>query len=112
MGKEIAATFGENDVVFVASSLGVTIKILKVGWNLISKVKHPDLEGKLEEVVRALQQPDTVLVSDQSPNVFLYHRRVDNKYMRVVCRHYKGEGFLITAHYIKEPKGGQEVDAS
>jgi len=113
MGKKLSAIFDEEGVLFVPSALGVKIKILRAGWELISRIKHPELKGKLKEVVLALRQPDVVLVSDQSERVFLYHRRVDTRYIRVVCRHYDhdGEGFLITAHYIKRPKGGGEIHA-
>jgi len=102
------AVFDESGEYFVVSSLGIRIRILAIGWKLISEIKHPDLEGKLISVFETLKKPDVVLISDQSKEIFLYHKKFRDKYLRVVCRHYNKEGFLITAHYIKKPKGGKK----
>lgn len=109
--KELTEIFDRNGVCWAVSGLGVKIKILKIGWKLISEIKHQEVRGKFSEVLETIKNPDTVLASSQSENIFLYHKRYNGRYLRVVCRHYGKEGFLITAHYIKKPKGGRNVKA-
>lgn len=107
--RETALTkfFDKNGVLFVESTLGVRIKIVLTGWNLISEIKHPELSGKLLDAIETLKKPNIVLRDKKDASVFHYHRKVNGKYLRLVCKHYNDEGFLITAHYIRKPKGGK-----
>lgn len=109
MNRNEEGFFQPGNVCFIKSSLGIRVKVLREGWKLISQVKHPDLAGKFKQVLVALQKPDVILQDREDTDLFFYHKRVTRgKFLRVVVRHYaRQEGFLITAHYIKKPKGGK-----
>lgn len=102
---DIKPIFNQDGVCYVKSFLGIQIKILKVGWNNISKLKHPDLENKFHELVKILIQPTQIWQSKNDKQVFLYYFKINKKYFCAICKHYNHQGFLITAYYTYKPRG-------
>jgi hypothetical protein len=93
----------------VRSALGQMIKVLKIGWEHIV-VKHPDLKDKFGELVQTIEKPEAVMTSKIDSAVHLYYRHtIEKKYFCAICRHYNGEGFLITAYYTYHIKGERKV---
>ena len=88
----------KNELEFVESSLKIKIKILKTGWKHIC-LKHPDLQGNFKILKECIESSEIVRRSKQDKQVYLYYKKVNGKYICAVCKHYNGDGFLITAYY-------------
>ncbi|MBI3940455.1 MAG: DUF4258 domain-containing protein [Acidobacteria bacterium] len=99
-----------DDVHFeVTSKLGKLIRVTKSRWDLISKTKHPEIEGQESEVKRALREPDEIRLSRSDGSVFLYYRRHGKLWLAVVAKHSNGDGFVVTAYFTDRIKEGERV---
>lgn len=92
----------------MVSKLGRRIRVTKRYWEYIV-VKHESVEFLEEEVKGTLINPETVRVSKEDPDVYLYYSRYGKYYLCVVCKHLNGEGFIITAYLADKIKRGREV---
>ena len=98
-----------GEPLIVKCFLGKQTKIVPQGWDLISKVKHPELTELFQELVFTLQQPEIVVQSKHDLRVFLYYRKLGKYYYVAVSKHYNGDGFLITAYMSSKTKGGKVI---
>lgn len=101
--------FNKNGICYIKSVLKSRIKILKIGWDNISKAKHPELDGKITELIRVLQNPTQIWQSKIDKQVKLYYLKINKKYFCAICRHYNKQGFLITAYYTYKIKGNKKL---
>ncbi len=92
----------------MVSKLGRRIRVTKRYWDYIV-AKHESVEFLEEEVKGTLINPETVRVSKEDPDVYLYYSRYGKYYLCVVCKHLNGEGFIITAYLADKIKRGREV---
>ena len=93
----------------VLTPLGFYVRCTKEWWEYVSTVKHPVLEGRLEDVIATLSAPLEVRQSTKDPTVFLFYRAADPRLLCVVTRKENGEGFLITAYPTDSFKSGEIV---
>lgn len=73
------------------------------------KEKHPIMKGKENLVQEALANPVQVKSSQKDPNVLLYYRAFEDKYICAVVKHENGSGFIITAYVTDKIKKGRLV---
>ncbi|MEW6110020.1 MAG: DUF4258 domain-containing protein [Nitrospirota bacterium] len=96
------------DIYFeVKTQSGKNIRTTRSHWELISKLKHPEIEGKETEVKQCLSNPIEIRKSSEDPDVYLYYAPYMTYYICVVARHLNGEGFIITAYITDKIKEGE-----
>lgn len=78
-------------------------------WELITKVKHPEIEGKEAEVKQCLSNPVEIRKRSEDNDVYLYYHPYEKYFICVVVRHLNGEGFIITAYITDKIKEGEIV---
>ena len=93
----------------VNSYMGKMIRTTQSHWDLISKLKHPEIEGKEAEVKQCLSNPLEIRKSSEDPDVYLYYASYMTYYICVVTRHLNGDGFIITAYITDKIKEGETV---
>lgn len=93
----------------VKSLLGKIIRTTHSHWELITKLKHPEIEDKETEVQKCLSEPVEIRRSSEDPDVYLYYSPYSNYFICVVARHLNGEGFIITAYVTDKIKEGETV---
>ena len=93
----------------VKTTSGKVIRTTKSHWDLISKLKHPEIEGKEAEVKSCLINPVEIRKSSEDSNVYLYYSPYMQYYICVVARHLNGDGFIITAYMTDKIKEGEVV---
>jgi hypothetical protein len=93
----------------VKASTGKVIRTTKSHWELITKLKHPEMEGKETEVKQCLSSPIEIRKSSEGPDVYLYYHPNEKYFICVVARHLNGDGFIITAYITDKIKEGEAV---
>ncbi|MBI5700594.1 DUF4258 domain-containing protein [Candidatus Saganbacteria bacterium] len=93
----------------INSALGCLIRTNSQHWNLITKIKHPEIDGKEKEVIESIKHPVEIRRSLKDRSVYLYYKKSGNYYYCVVVKHLNGEGFIITAYLTKNIKEGEIV---
>ncbi len=93
----------------VKAASGKVIRTTKSHWDLISKLKHPEIEGKETEVKNCLTNPVEIRKSSEDPEVYLYYSPYVQYYICVVARYLNGDGFIITAYITDKIKEGEIV---
>ena len=88
----------------IVSALGKKIRTTRQYWNHITTKKHSELEGKLDETLEALREPDEVYRQDETSDIYLYYRRRNGEWISVVARHLNGDGFIVTAYLTTKSK--------
>ena len=89
------------DMHFEAKSrLGKIIRTTYSHWELITKIKHPEIDGKETEVKECLSNPIEIRKSSEDHDVYLYYSQYMLYYICVVARHLNGDGFIITAFFV------------
>ncbi|MEA2074365.1 MAG: DUF4258 domain-containing protein [Euryarchaeota archaeon] len=91
----------------VVSKLDKRIRITKNYWDVISSKKHPSVANMMNEARLALIDPFEVRGSRQDPNVILYYRKLNNKFICTVVKHLNREGFIITVYLTYKIKRGE-----
>lgn len=92
----------------IVSKLRQKIRITKRHWDHIVS-KHESIIG-LEEIVKeTLKNPTYVRISKEDRNVYLYYKPYRKYFLCVVCRHFNGDGFIITAYLTDDIKKGETV---
>ena len=90
------------------SKLGKRISVTKRYWEYIVS-KHESVESLEEKVKETLRKPETVRLSKEDPDVYLYYSRHGKYYLCVVCKHTDSGGFIITAYLADKIKKGRRV---
>ncbi len=93
----------------VISKLGKRIRISRAYWDVISTKKHPSVRNMENEVKLALTEPFEVRRSRQDAAVFLYYRKLNDKFICVVAKHLNEEGFIITVYLTERIKRGEII---
>ena len=98
----------KEDSTYIKSTIDIQIKILKIGWINICQ-KHPELKKNFNLLVDCLKNGDEVWNSKQNSNVCLYYKKINKKFICAVCKHYNGDGFLITAYFTYKLQGKEKI---
>jgi len=86
--------------------LGKKIKFTKERY-LHIVLRHPELQGKDSEIVKAVSSADFVQESVYDKNVLLYYRNISRKeYVVVIVKVLNNHGFIITAYIANIIKKG------
>lgn len=93
----------------VTSVLDKNVRTTIQYWQRITKDKHPSMLGREADVKIALSDADEVRISRSDPNVYLYYKQFDSRFMCVVVRHENGTGFVITCYLTDNIKEGSEI---
>lgn len=100
----------ESEIEFeVKSKLGKLISTTKAYWKIITEIKHPIMKGKQKWVMKTLAGPGIIKRSSKDRDVYLYYRRLDDKFLCAVIKHENGTGFLITAYLTDKIKEGDII---
>jgi hypothetical protein len=92
----------------ILTPLDFKIHTTKQYWDKLL-VKHPELEGKLELVQKALVQPDEIRKSRSDEFIFLFCTGMEKYTLCAVARKTGVDGFLITAYITDKIKEGELV---
>ncbi len=93
----------------IKTTTGKIIRTTLSHWELITRVKHPEIEGKDAEVKQCLSNPVEIRKSSEDNDVYLYYYPLGKYFICVVVRHLNGEGFIITAYITDKIKEGKTV---
>ena len=94
----------------VVTPLGFTVRVTKAYWEIISTLKHPVMQGHLEEVREALATPDEIRLSKSDGQVYLFYKtRRPGRWVCAVSRRTGSDGFLITAYPTDAIKEGEHL---
>jgi hypothetical protein len=101
----------EQEIVLEAATpLGFTVRVTKAYWEIISTLKHPVMQGHLEDVRTALEAPDEIRLSKSDGQVyFFYKTRRPGRWVCAVSRRTGSDGFLITAYPTDAIKEGEHI---
>jgi hypothetical protein len=81
------------------------VRLTKEQWTHIT-TKHPDLEGKEEEIKRTLEKPDLILphkFDENAGNYYKYNKK-EKAYLLISVRYLNNKGFVITSFYTRHIK--------
>lgn len=93
-------------VIDVPTPLGIRVVCSAKYWERICTIKHPPMQGRLEDVKKTLTGPDEVRRSARDPRVVLFHRRDALRWVCAVVRTGEEVGYLITAYPADKVKSG------
>lgn len=91
----------------IKSKQGSIIKTTKAYWDIITHIKHPSIQNKEKYIKETLSLSDEIRVSKKDKNVFLFYKKYKSRFLYVVAKIHKNEGFIITAYYTKKIKEGK-----
>lgn len=96
------------DTIFeVVDKTGRKIRLTKTQWSHIIAI-HAEMSNYIEEIQETLKKPLKIIYQEKVnlKRYFSYqkHRKRPEKYLRVIVRYLNGEGFIITAHFVKNIK--------
>ena len=89
--------------------LGIRVRCTERYWELITTVKHPVMRGRLEELTRALTDPDQIRRSVRDPDVLLFCRPFGPRWLCAVVLRLGTTGYVITAYPADKLKRGDLV---
>ncbi len=96
-----------EDIVFqVKIQTGAVVKTTRGYWEIITNIKHPSISGKEKNVKQTLTDPHEIRISKKDKSVYLFYRKYRDKFLCVVTRLSKKEGYIITVYYTKKIKEG------
>ena len=96
-------------VLDVRTPLGFRVTCSADRWNLIAGKKHPAMTGRLDVVAATLRAPDEIRRSSKDPEVVLFHRRSEGRWVCAVPRYNLPVSVLITAYPADSIKRGELV---
>mgnify|MGYP006995741213 FL=1 len=67
----------------VMTPLGFHVHTTPSYWEVITKIKHPVMTGRLDDVKEALENPDEIRVSKRDSNVYLFYKAKEKR--RWIC---------------------------
>ncbi len=86
----------------IATSVsGKSIRLTEERWNHI-KERHPEVAGKLSEILTTIADPDIITTGWEGELVAI--RKVYNRDMAVIYKEDKSNGFVITAFFTRSRK--------
>lgn len=96
-------------VLDVPTLLGFRVVGSAETWHRITMIKHPPMRHRLADVQQTLAEPDEVRRSMNDPDVLLFHRRVEPRWVCAVARRSADVGYLITGYPADTIKRGDLV---
>lgn len=92
----------------IKDKTGRDIRLTKERWEHINK-EHSEIAPYLEEIKEALQNPLKIQPYESDEKVkyyyrYLKHRESPSKYLLVIVKYLNGEGFIITAYFVRHIK--------
>ena len=99
------------DFIFdVMTPLGFYVHTTPAYWDVITKIKHPIMAGRLEDVKDTLENPDEIRQSKKDADVYLFYKsQKEQRWICVVARDASGSGFVITAYPTSAIKEGELI---
>jgi hypothetical protein len=98
-----------RDLLFaIATPLGFPVRTTPGYWALL-QLKHPEIQGRLEEIKRCLAAPEQIRRSKQDPNVYLFYRPLGSYHICVVAKRLNGQGFIVTCYITDAIKEGMLI---
>lgn len=91
----------------VQSKLGILVSTTKIYWDIITRIKHPTVKSKEEDVKKVLCDPDEIRVSKKDRAVVLFYKMIEKLYLCVVVKFSKKRGYIITAYWTRKIKEGE-----
>lgn len=94
---------------YITCVLGKKISLTKERYLHIT-LRHPELEGKENEIIKTLTNADFVQESVYDKNVLLYYRLIGKSdYFVVATKLLNNHGFIITAYIAGAIKKGEII---
>lgn len=90
----------------VESKNNIAIRLNEERWVHIIE-NHDDLAGYYEEVLKTVEEPDYVIEGYR--DAFIALKRIENKFLAVVYKEFKDDGFIVTAYFSKKIKLEKET---
>ncbi len=75
---------------------------------------HPELQEPLNKIEETLMFPSAVVKNEDDGYVWLYYRQYDifpkeKTFLLIIIKISNGEGFVITAFYVKNLQNGETI---
>lgn len=91
----------------VVDKTGRIIRLTKRQWSHISSV-HSEIVNYFEEIKKTLEKPIKI-IPKENENMKEYYsyqknRNFPEKYLRLIFKYLNGDGFIITAHFVRNVK--------
>jgi hypothetical protein len=96
-----------NTIFETTDKTGRKIRLTKKQWEHITTI-HNDMANYLEEIKTTIEKP-LKITEHKIGNLrkffsYLKHRKHPDKYLRVIVKYLNGEGFILTAHFMRNIK--------
>ena len=100
-----------TDFIFeVMTPLGFYVHITSDYWQIIIKIKHPIMAGRIEDVRETLENPDEIRLSKRDSNVYMFYKaKKTQRWICVVAKETEGSGFVITTYPTNAIKEGELI---
>ena len=85
-------------------------KIRMTGWNWEHIIRrHPNISSEKEKIIEPRENPDKITNSLKDEKARFYykyykHRKSKNKFLMILVKYLNGDGFIISAHFIRTTK--------
>jgi len=85
-------------------------KLRMTGWNWEHIIRrHPNISTEKEKIIETLKNPDKITISLKDEKARFYYkyyknRKSINKFLMVLVKYLNGEGFVISAHFVRTAK--------
>ncbi|MBZ0290478.1 MAG: DUF4258 domain-containing protein [Anaerolineae bacterium] len=93
----------------VETPLGFRVHCYEDYWQDKVVAQHPVMLDRVEDVKRALSNPEEVRLSRTDEEVYLFYTADDKRLVCAVARSIEDDGFLITAYPTDKMKAGKTV---
>jgi hypothetical protein len=91
----------------IDTPLGFRVRTTVHYWELIVTIKHPIMQGRIEDVRLTLSEPDEVRLSRSDDQLYLFYRQDGEKrWVCAIAKRLEESGFLVTAYRTSAIKEG------
>ncbi len=92
----------------VPTPLGFVVRTTPAYWAVLQH-KHPEIQGKLDEVQYCLAAPQHVRHSKHDPAIFLFYAPSPPYHLCVVVKRLNQKGFIVTCYITDAIKEGATI---
>ena len=78
-------------------------KIYLTKERLLHIQKHPYMHNSLDKIKETLSKPNKIIPESRKHLYFRYYKEL-NQYLLIAVKYLNGEGFIITAYYVRNLK--------
>lgn len=93
-----------NYIFEVIDKNGKSVHLTKERWAHIGQ-DHPMVEE--DEIILTLTKPEKNIFIEEDNKAYFFryfkHKKLKEKYLRVIVKYLNGDGFVLTAHFVKTP---------